>query len=310
MAKRVCPRCAEFVDKKAEVCPFCGEVLIKKEDKLDDASALLFGSTNLDKSNELVESENKEIQPSQEISSEEALTLQVPENEVLLAAGAENEKPKRHKHKPKIKDLPNVTKDENGELDVDTSNIDLFAGPSLNYSEKKARGDGKEEKIAWWEIYKWGQKYLERKEVKKEVKKAGVIEPEYISHAKLLVLCLLFGWMGAHNFYAKNTKKGWFVLISIITAFVVMNIPAFVGKIDVFVTGGLGLIVLMMWIYDTINIILHRYQFRESRLKFISRLNLKSRKKLGKKYENISEWFTPYEDRINLRKNAKLRKQK
>lgn len=302
MAKRVCPKCAEFVDKKAGVCPFCGEILIKGQKTYLNSDNLKLVKQEID-DEQLVEKFDNEPD-GDKTGNDDAF------EKAVLSGEQESTKQnsKRHKHKPKISELPNVKKDENGEFDVDTSNIELFSGANANYSEKKARGEGEDEKIAWWEIYKWGQRYLERKEVNKEVKKAGVIEPEYISHTKLLILCLLFGWLGVHNFYAKNIKKGWFVLISLTIALIVMNIPAFVDKIDVFVTGGLGLIVVMMWIYDFFNILRRKYQFRESRLKFISKLNLKSRKKLGKKYENIRDWFVPYEKRLKFKGNARTSK--
>ena len=202
--------------------------------------------------------------------------------------------------------MPDVKKDENGELEIDTTDVTYFEGAKQPYGAKSARGERDDEKIQWWEIYKWADLYLARRKINKEVNKAARIEPTYIKHGVLLCLAILFGWMGAHNFYAKNRGKGWFVLSSLIIALIVVSVPAFKGVIDVSIGGGLGFVILIMWLSDVISIVMRRYKFRESKLKFIAKLNLETRKKLGKKYININEWFVPYENRPKKIKKQKI----
>lgn len=219
----------------------------------------------------------------------------------------EEKKRKRHKHKQKIIDRPVVEVESDGSYNINTSDVTFFEGAKEEYSAKKARGEGEQEKIQWWEIYKWADLYLARRKINKEVNKAAVIEPAYISHVTLLLLCFFFGIFGAHNYYAKNYKKGAFVSIALLIAMIVVAIPELEGVINVSVGGGLGFIVVAMWVWDFVAILFYKYKFRESKLKFISKLNLETRKKLGKKYVTIREWFVPYEER---KKKSKLRQTK
>ena len=219
----------------------------------------------------------------------------------------EEKKRKRHKHKQKIIDRPVVEVESDGSYNINTSDVTFFEGAKEEYSAKKARGEGEQEKIQWWEIYKWADLYLARRKINKEVNKAAVIEPAYISHVTLLLLCFFFGIFGAHNYYAKNYKKGAFVSIALLIAMIVVAIPELEGVINVSVGGGLGFIVVAMWVWDFVAILFYKYKFRESKLKFISKLNLETRKKLGRKYVTIREWFVPYEER---KKKSKLRQTK
>lgn len=216
---------------------------------------------------------------------------------------------KRHAHKKKNKqELPDVTVDGDGAYNIDTRDVTFFEGAQENYSVKKARGEDKYAKIEWWEIYKWADLYLARRKINKEVNKAAVIEPTYVKHGTLLILCLLFGWMGIHNFYAKNYRKGIVTLSSFAIAFslvvafdAVANLESILGS----VAGMFGLIAAFLWISDLVAIICRRYRFRESKLKFICKLNLETRKKLGKKYVTINQWFKPYMKKQKITKKIR-----
>ena len=73
-------------------------------------------------------------------------------------------------------------------------------------SVKKARGDAPvQEKLEWWEIYKWADRMLARRKINKEVKKAATKTPARIKRGGMITLCLFFGWLGIHNFYGGNT---------------------------------------------------------------------------------------------------------
>lgn len=338
MAKRVCPMCAEIIDKKLTKCPICGHnFAAEKEDELaafanslDEKgeqksniapSAGVVTQENLsengDKDNLDISSDGADTNLSAD--KNDAETTLTEDAEKTSAAGGANEAGaasgneasqtavrKRRKHKRKQQEVPDVKKDENGELEIDTTDVTYFEGAKQPYGAKSARGERDDEKIQWWEIYKWADLYLARRKINKEVNKAARIEPTYIKHGVLLCLAILFGWMGAHNFYAKNRGKGWFVLSSLIIALIVVSVPAFKGVIDVSIGGGLGFVILIMWLSDIISIVLRRYKFRESKLKFIAKLNLETRKKLGKKYININEWFVPYENRPKKIKKQKI----
>lgn len=338
MAKRVCPMCAEIIDKKLTKCPICGHnFAAEKEDELaafanslDEKgeqksniapSAGVVTQENLsengDKDNLDISSDGADTNLSAD--KNDAETTLTEDAEKTSAAGGANEAGaasgneasqtavrKRRKHKRKQQEVPDVKKDENGELEIDTTDVTYFEGAKQPYGAKSARGERDDEKIQWWEIYKWADLYLARRKINKEVNKAARIEPTYIKHGVLLCLAILFGWMGAHNFYAKNRGKGWFVLSSLIIALIVVSVPAFKGVIDVSIGGGLGFVILIMWLSDIISIIMRRYKFRESKLKFIAKLNLETRKKLGKKYININEWFVPYENRPKKIKKQKI----
>lgn len=338
MAKRVCPMCAEIIDKKLTKCPICGHnFAAEKEDELaafanslDEKgeqksniapSAGVVTQENLsengDKDNLDISSDGADTNLSAD--KNDAETTLTEDAEKTSAAGGANEAGaasgneasqtavrKRRKHKRKQQEVPDVKKDENGELEIDTTDVTYFEGAKQPYGAKSARGERDDEKIQWWEIYKWADLYLARRKINKEVNKAARIEPTYIKHGVLLCLAILFGWMGAHNFYAKNRGKGWFVLSSLIIALIVVSVPAFKGVIDVSIGGGLGFVILIMWLSDVISIVMRRYKFRESKLKFIAKLNLETRKKLGKKYININEWFVPYENRPKKIKKQKI----
>ncbi len=338
MAKRVCPMCAEIIDKKLTKCPICGHnFAAEKEDELaafanslDEKgeqksnvapSAGVVTQENLsengDKDNLDISSDGADTKLSAD--KNDAATTLTEDAEKTSAAGGANEAGaasgneasqttvrKRRKHKRKQQEVPDVKKDENGELEIDTTDVTYFEGAKQPYGAKSARGERDDEKIQWWEIYKWADLYLARRKINKEVNKAARIEPTYIKHGVLMCLAILFGWMGAHNFYAKNRGKGWFVLSSLIIALIVVSVPAFKGVIDVSIGGGLGFVILIMWLSDVISIVMRRYKFRESKLKFIAKLNLETRKKLGKKYININEWFVPYENRPKKIKKQKI----
>ncbi len=365
MAKRVCPMCAEIIDKKLTKCPICGhDFAAEKEDELtafansldeksdkkanvtsragavtqtsltdngdkdnlgassDGADANSNADGNVDginvDTNSNADNDAAETNPNAD-GDDAQTTLTEGEEKAGAAEGAEEggatggdtaTQPtpvrKRRKHKRKQQELPDVKKDENGELEIDTTDVTYFEGAKQPYGAKSARGERDDEKIQWWEIYKWADLYLARRKINKEVNKAARIEPTYIKHGVLLCLAILFGWMGAHNFYAKNRGKGWFVLSSLIIALIVVSVPAFKGVIDVSIGGGLGFVILIMWLSDVISIVMRRYKFRESKLKFIAKLNLETRKKLGKKYVNINEWFVPYENRPKKIKKQKI----
>ena len=312
--KKICPRCANVLSKKDDVCPECGYSFASaKED--EETKVLKFSS---DIEPETDKPEEQEKPQEQALKAEETIVTTPEENANNDQADSNNNtmqqegkeaatnQPKRHKHKKKNRkqkiDL-DVEIDKDGEYNIDTRDVTFFEGASDSYTTKEK----KQNKPKWWEIYRWADIYFARKKINKEVNKAALEMPAFISKTWMLILCLLFGWMGAHNYYAKNYKKAAFVTISVIIAFVVANVKVFEGVIQISVGGGLGFIALFMWVWDFIGILINKYKYRESKLKFISKLNAKTREKLGQKYLNIHDWFVPYEEKL---KNKRLKQAK
>lgn len=294
--KRVkfCPKCMNIIHKKDTACSSCGMLVSdmenqeRVEDKLKAKKAepeIIVDETG----KELTKKEIIELKKKKQIDFEKEF-LVVDENkeknsEEQSSTGVES-KPKRHKHKPKKKDSPNFSVDEAGEYKIDTKDVTFFETQE-EYSVKKARGDYKPEKIEWWEIYKWADRMLARRKIKKEVNKAARVKPEYISKGKLLTLCILFGWMGVHNFYARNHVKGWTLLSMFIVMLVVVYTPVLYVIMGIFVGGGFGFVLLSMWMYDMFAIMTNRYKYRVTKLQFIRKLNIETRAKLGKRYIDI-----------------------
>ena len=308
--KKVCPRCANLLNKKDDVCPECGYSFSSAKEN-EEAKVLRF-ETSADnnaeeKAENIAENEVQAKEATEETTQAESDAAEVAEEKSEEGAEeAQTTAPKRHKHKKKNRNQKikiDVEIDKDGEYNIDTRDVTFFEGASDSYSAK----DKKKDKPKWWEVYRWADLYFARKKINKEVNKAAVEIPAYISKTWMLILCLLFGWMGAHNYYAKNYKKAVFITLSVIVAFVVANVKVFEGVIQISVGGGFGFIVLFLWIWDFIGILINKYKYRESKLKFISKLNAKTREKLGQKYLNIHNWYVPYEEK---QKNKRLKQSK
>lgn len=324
MAKRVrfCPRCMNIIRKNDQKCSSCGlevskmlDEEIKQEEENQKAFEERVNQASSEDKNDIV-SENITTQENGVVVDTASILQQEGEAE-------EKAKPKRHKHKSKKKvidkeDLPEYTVDENGEFEINTDDVTYLPESHQTYSVKKARGDSPaREKIQWWEIYKWADLMLARRKINKEVNKASHKLPYNVTKTGMLIWCILFGWLGIHNFYAQNKKRGWMVVAFDAVIFTVLNVPVLYKIMGIFVGGGLGFIVLAMWINDFISIIMNRYRYRISKEEFISNLNIETRGKLPKKYWNLDKAvFKAKEqariDKIiakkNKRKNRKLKK--
>lgn len=303
MAKRIriCPRCMNIIRKSDVVCSSCGLEI----EKMQEAKNL-----EIEKQNKLIDekiAEQEDIARTEEIAEEERSQLE--ENgtvEQTSELSTENGEPKRkrHKHKKKVqqspKDLPEYTVDENGQYEINTKDVTFLEDIDLkSYSSKKAKGEKPaREKIEWWEIYKWADLYLARRKINKEVKKASHKIPYGISRTKMLLLSIFFGWFGAHDFYAKNNKRGWTAVSFLTIVAIVLNVPVLYKLMGIFVGGGLGFAMLVMWFGDIFAIATNRYKYRISKEEFISNLNLSTRGKLRKKY-----WY--FDKKVFLEKEQK-----
>lgn len=195
--------------------------------------------------------------------------------------------------------------DENGEFNIDTTDVEIIGEEASkiydekrqqSYSIKKARGDYRPPIIKWWEIYKLADRSFARRKIKKEVSKASKVKPDFISKGKLLALAIFFGWCGAHNFYAKNKRKGFvslsFLLVSILSM-ALSGVPFF-KAIELWSVGFTGFVVLVIWISDIVDIIFNKFKYRIQKDKFIEGMNVETRAKLGEKYIDLDLLKKPW----------------
>ncbi len=339
MAKKIlfCPRCMNRVHKGDEKCTNCGlsrdemeEMLTKKpkEEKVEESAKPIVknedGGISIDtqaiiNDQSILSEENKDNEEAEK-ASEEASEEQVeePSEQVSYEKGIdsneigkvvfEESKAKRHKHKKKKQEeLPEYSVDENGEYNINTKDVTFLEGVEApTYSVKKARGDYKQEKLKWWEIYKWADRHLAKRKIMKEVNKASRKTPYGISRGVMITLCLLFGYMGAHSLYAKNYGRGLTSLISFIIAVIVISVEPLYRIMGVFVGGGLGFLVMAMWVVDLLALIMNRYKYRISKEEFISNLNVETRAKISNKYIDFDR--TVFKAKEEKRKEKILRK--
>ncbi len=338
MSKRIrfCPRCMAIIGRKDTKCPSCGMEVSKMQEEAEKAEELkktpeptLAPETKAKETKEVVSSssdgglvvdtataiEKEEEQQEREERLAEDAALRTPDKEIGTVVYEEPNQPapKRHKHKSRQKeDKPEYTIDKNGEYNIDTSDVTYL--DSSSYSAKKARGEYEPEKLKWWEIYKWADRKLAKRKIMKEVNKAARKTPVGIKRSTMIVLCILFGWMGAHSFYGRNYIRGTISLVGISIAMLVVNIPALYRIMGVFVGGGFGFVVVAMWLLDIIALIWGTYKYRISKLEFISNLNIETRAKIGRKYIHFDRHaFKAMEqkrmDKLNKKLEKKLKKQ-
>lgn len=264
MLKRMCKNCFEMYEGKPDVCPHCGVALKQDQPKKGK-----------------IKKEKKKRASSKEIMD----SLNFVD---LLAKSDKSKKNNKKKNTPEFK------VEKNGEYSVNVKDV-TYLPNTYTYSAKKARGEYDAPKIQWWEIYKWADILMARRKIKKQVRSASYYKPEQFSKTKLILLSLFLGWTGAHNFYARNYRKGAFMLFcTILGSFVALAPYGFLDYIRVSIGGGLLFVMLIMWMLDIINIITGTFSFRLSRWKFIDCLNTDCRATLGKKYIDRDEYKKPW----------------
>ncbi len=320
---RQCPRCASEITLNDKVCPRCGLPVNKmnfSEEELNSNSGENFeeNSPKLSKKEEkkqrkLEKIERKKQKKLKEQKSDTDFSVYATNSEsgekVDDVSADDSYKSKRKKYKEEqLK--PKFQIDENGEFDIDTKDVEIVGEEigklyeeKQTYSVKKARGDYRPPKIKWWEIYKLADRSFARRKINREISKASKIKPSFINKTKLLLLAIFFGWTGAHNFYAKNKKKGWVSLISLIIwigVFYLGTINKFFASIRLSVSGCAGFICLMIWFSDIINIIFNNFKYRIQKEAFIFNMNIETRAKLGEKYIDEELYYKPWYVRFNV----------
>ena len=287
---KMCKNCFENYSGKPETCPHCGcQLHASKPEKQPNEAK------------QKVKRERKRRVSSKEIM--ESINFV----DLLAKSNKDNTSVRKKKDK-----TPEFKVEKNGEYSINVKDV-TYLPSTYTYSAKKARGEYDAPKIKWWEIYKWADLLLARRKIKKQVKKASYYRPSQFSKGKLIALCVFFGWMGGHNFYARNYRKGLFMLIAgALGAFVTLSPIPFFEYIRISIGGGLLFVVLFMWVMDLINLIFNTFSYRLSKWRFIDCLNTDSRATLGMKYIDKDEYKKPWYVRLfnSISKASKERKAK
>ena len=282
-----CPRCASEITEFDSVCPRCGLPIAEHSSK------------NIKRTKKLEQKAEKKRVKEQKKKEKQA--------QFEIKTDFSQYKKKEYMTKKQTQNALEFDVDENNEYNIDTSDVEIIDKETREmlakrekqtYSVKKARGEYNPEKIHWWELYKVANRAFARKKIKKEVNKAAKIKPDFVKKSKLLTLSIFLGWAGVHNFYAKNTRKGWFMLVCLglwfgVIAFA-MGGNAFFQSIQLSVGGFAGFLLLTTWFSDIINIIFNNFKYRIQKVQFISRLNVETRAKLGEKYIDMELYQKPW----------------
>lgn len=321
---RKCPRCSCEFNDNLKACPKCGLSTVKMDAFLQSMNITEYNSQNKIDPNEYLklssqeksalrrekklrkkeEKRAKKVRESVSDTDFSQFATNTDEYRKKVKGYQNNFFGRRQRAKDRSK-TPEFTIDPNGEFNIDTSDVELVGEQTgriieeqhQSYSIKKSRGDYKPPKIKWWEIYKLADRHFARKKIKKQISKASKIKPGFISKTKLFLLALFFGWAGAHNFYAKNYKKGCFT-IGMLALFILIMIGAqysvFLASIQLSVGGCAGFLNMFIWISDTISIGINSFKYRIQKEAFLFRLNFNTRAKLGEKYYDLELYQKPW----------------
>lgn len=281
-----CPRCASEISDFDKKCPRCGMPIE------ENSSANIKKKSKLEK-----KAEKKKLKEQKK---------QAKLDKIAVKTDFSQFKKKEYMNKKQAQNALEFDIDSEGQYDIDTDDVEIIDRRTTEllrqrekqtYSIKKARGEYVPEKIKWWEIYKLVNRSFARRKIKKEVNKAAKIKPDFVNKPKLLSLAVFFGWCGAHNFYAQNKKKGWFILVCLFVWIGVISLAAsssFFASIEISIGGFAGFLVMLFWFYDIINIIFNNYKYKHQKIAFISNLNVETRSKLGEKYIDMDLYQKPW----------------
>ena len=307
---RQCPRCASELNDKDKLCPRCRLPVSKMGENEEVLAEDLEKQAESKKLNRAQKKEKKRLAKlaKKEAKKQKKLEQSVSKTDFSQFAKngkkADNEETSKKKRKNKEEDFQ-FEVDENGEFNIDTKDVEIIGEETAkiyeekrqqSYSIKKARGDYRPPKIKWWEIYKLADRSFARRKIKKEVSKASKVKPDFISKGKLLALAIFLGWCGAHNFYAKNKKKGFVSLSFLFVSFLSMALRGvpFVRALELWLVGFTGFVVLVIWISDVIDILFNKFKYRIQKDKFIEGMNIETRAKLGEKYIDLELLKKPW----------------
>ena len=180
---RQCPRCASEITRNDKVCPRCGLPVDKMNLEPEEEAP---------KKVKLTSAQKKERKRQQKAAKKEAKRerkLKESRSDTDFSKFASNGNVDSsddieavRKHRKKKGSALKFDLDDNGEFNIDTADVEIVGEATgkiieerhmQTYSVKKARGDYREPKIKWWEIYKLADRAFARRKIKKEVVKAS-----------------------------------------------------------------------------------------------------------------------------------------
>lgn len=307
-----CPRCASEISAKDKVCPRCRLPVSKMVEAQESLAEDLEKQAESKKLNRAQKKEKKRLAKLAKKEAKKQRKLEMAESNTDFSQFASNRENKEQvntlplKKKKDKNDEFQFVVDENGEFYIDTKDVEIIGEETAKiyeermqrqtYSVKKARGDFRPPKIKWWEIYKLADRSFARRKIKKEVAKASKVKPDFIKKGKLLALAVFFGWCGAHNFYARNKKKGFvsltFLAVSVLS--MLLNGVPFFKQMELWLIGFTGFVVMVIWVSDIVDIIFNKFKYRIQKDKFIAGMNIETRAKLGEKYIDLELLKKPW----------------
>lgn len=298
MAKQTkfCPRCGELLKRNTERCPNCGATVLRSKNDEERRIAELAAKRNehIEKNVKLGENisaaKREQLEKQAKREAELAALAQADEPQEMSKTKAKKlEKDRKKSKKKKQKkqyvhkkpELTETVKNADGTVAVDVRDVSFLPKEEIVVRPKKHKIP---EKLKWYDVAKWADRMLARRKVKRVVNKASTEIPADISKGSMIAFCVFFGWMGAHNFYAKNWTKAGIILGSFLISLIVLSVDVLQKAVGVSIGGGFGLVFVLCWIWDLVRIIANKYRYRESRLKFIATLDFDTRAILGRKY--------------------------
>ena len=272
--KRICKYCFNFVDRSYKICPICHRnVNGKSSERVDDLN------NNDTKKVVLTEpAEDKNI----DINAKHKIKWIPPKKR----DGYLDQKEKKNGKNIRVQGRH-----------IDVSEISMFEGKYKNNYQPKQAGtenDYKLEKLQWWEIYRKADRWLIRRKLNKVVKKQACVKPARVSQMLMVILSLFTGFLGLHDFYAKNFKRGAITLGCFawsMTLVALMDVWPWLINVQYSLIALPGLVCIMMWMWDFFEVITKRYPYQESRLDFIYSLDVETRARLGNKYIYVPNWY-------------------
>lgn len=300
--RKPCPYCFKFISTKDETCPHCKKELKKKKKKVDYAITetteenlvtSLSGETTISPNLERLARESEAINP-------ETIEATTEEKKEEITKDIYHQKNGRIKWVPKKKrdgytPKKKITSPRITGVHINVESSSYFERKRNKYNPSPNRlvgvndaGKYEMEKLKWWEIYRWADRQLAKNKINKIVKKESLKRPEKVSYWVLFFLTLFSGFVGIHNFYAGNTKRGVVSSSCFGLAFFFVIFLNGIKFFNMYMQGLLcaipGLICLFIWVSDFIAIIFKRFKYSKSKIEFIKTLDIETRARLGKKY--------------------------
>ena len=281
--KKLCRECYRYIDRRADVCPYCHK---PQKVKKEAAKAQSAEKTYPD-------------QAANEPISKNVINDETKGNAPVDSRGRVRWVPKhkREGYKEQQEFLKGTNMRECGRhIDVsDVTYFDQLNGKGKYRTDSPDRKNGfKQEKLKWWEIYMRIDRYFARHKIKKVVAKESTQKPQGVSYWLTLFLSIFTGFLGLHNIYTKNYKRGfwelglfsWAMLIVIL-----MDYLPWLKSVQMSLCALPALIDVLMWVYDIMALIFKKYQYTQTKLNFIYGLDIETRARLGRKFINVPNWY-------------------